>query len=177
MALALVTALVKPAHAEPPTPAGEAAVATSAPSAVLALPELEYQPDVYPPPAARYRTLLAGVAMAGIGYGVGYGASYLWEGAPGMSDMRKPVIGAAYALANAGCGKSEGAGCSAVTVGFRSVVAVLSSLAQLGGIALLVEGIVMKTADKPAQTGSVRTLYALPTATESGVGLQVGGSF
>lgn len=115
--------------------------------------------------------------MVGVGYGLSLGASYLWEGAPGMDGLRKPVIGAFYAIKDAGCGASEGAGCSEVTVGFRSIVAVLSGLAQIGGIALLVEGVVMKTSDKPAQAGTTRTLYALPTATESGVGLQVGGSF
>jgi hypothetical protein len=141
------------------------------------LPEVEYQPEVYPPPSARWRTLLAGAAMAGVGYGLSVGASYLWKDAPGMDGLRTPVIGAVYAIKDGGCGANEGPGCSEVTVGFRSVIAVLSGLAQIGGIAVLVEGIVMKTSDKPTQTSTTRSLYALPTATESSFGLQVGGSF
>lgn len=166
------------AHAQEPAPvASTPAPTANAPSGAVTLPEIEYQPEVYPPPAARWRTLLAGVAIGGIGYGAAFGASYAWDGAPGMAGLRKPVIGPIYAIKDAGCGSNEGAACSSVTVGFRSVIAVLAGLAQVGGIALLVEGIVMKTSDKPTQAGTSPTLYALPTATESGVGLQVGGSF
>lgn len=177
-ALVLLAAAAESAHAEPPALAVPApAPSANAPSGAVTLPEVEYQPEVYPPPAARWRTLLAGAAMAGVGYGLSVGTSYLFDGAPGMAGLRKPIIGPVYAIKDAGCGSAEGAGCSEVTVGFRSVVAVLSGLAQVGGIALLVEGLVMKTSDKPAQAGTSRTFYALPTATESGVGLQVGGSF
>jgi hypothetical protein len=178
LTLVLVGAVAEPAHAQAPSRA-ESVPAPVAPSSSsgVALPEVDYQPEVYPPPSARWRTLLAGAAIAGAGYGLGLGSSYVWEGAPGMDGLRKPVIGAVYAIKDAGCGASEGAGCSAVTVGFRSVIAVLSGLAQVGGIALLVEGIVMKTSDTPTQTSTSRSFYALPTATESGVGLQVGGSF
>lgn len=177
LALVLVAAFAEKVHAEPPAPTGAESASASVPSGALTLPEIEYQPEIYPPPAARWRTLLAGAAVAGVGYGAALGTSYLWEGAPGMAGLRKPVIGPVYALKDAGCGADEGSGCSSVTVGFRSVVAVLAGLAQLGGIALLVEGIVMKTSDTPAQAGTLRTIYALPTATESGVGLQVGGAF
>lgn len=139
--------------------------------------DLAYHPETYPEPAARVRTLLAGAALLAGGYGVAFGSSYLWEGAPGMSDLRTPFIGPALAIANAGCGESE-IGCNSVTIGLRSVIGVVAGIAQLGGLGLLIEGAVMKTqAPAQARTPSTGVLYAVPVATDSALGFSLGGSF
>jgi len=113
------------------------------------------------------------------GYGLAFGSSYLWEGAPGMSDLRTPFVGPALAIANAGCGEAE-LGCNSVTIGIRSVLGVVAGIAQLGGLGLLIEGAVMSTASsEPATAAQPQEpqLYAVPVAPDSGLGFSLGGTF
>ena len=170
---------VTPDGGPPPTAPGPSAPPRAASLAESAAPEppAPFEPDVYPPPEARVRTLLIGGGLLAVGYGLALGTSYLWDGAPGMESLRTPVIGAPLAIAESRCGDDEGPGCSTVTVVLRAVLAGVAGLAQVGGIGVLTEGVVMKTHD--ASSASVRSpaWYALPTASKSGAGVCIGASF
>lgn len=136
-----------------------------------------FYPDRYPPPEARWKTLALGAGLVAAGYGVALGTSFLWDGAPGMQSLRTPVIGSVGAIADGECGDDEGPGCTTVTVVLRALLAGLSGLAQVGGIGVLTEGLVMRTQEQPPATALAPKWYALPTASKSGAGVQVGLTF
>lgn len=153
--------------------------ATPAPTTTSGPPErpITFRPEEYPPPETRVRTILLGVGLAAVGYGVAVGTSYLWDGAPGMQALRTPVIGPVMAIGESKCGADEGASCSTVTVVLRAILAGVSGLAQVGGIGVLTEGVVMTTKEAPPAKAGVSGWYALPTASKSSAGIQVGASF
>lgn len=180
-----------PSAVEASAPAGEQA--SAAPKAIgladsgisTASPEpsgppeavIPFYPDRYPPPQARWKTLGLGVGLVAVGYGIAVGTSYLWDGAPGMQSLRTPVIGSVGAIAGSKCGADEGVNCSTVTVVLRAVLAGISGLAQIGGIGVLTEGVLMKTQEQPAPSAQAPKWYALPTASKSGAGVSVGVTF
>ncbi len=139
-----------------------------------------YSPDRYPDESARSSVLYAGAAVALGGYGIAFGTSYLWSNAPTAQDLRLPIVGPYYALAGAKCGPDE-SGCSTLPVVIRSVFAALGGIGQIGGLALLVEGLFLPTSTSAESHASARisesTLYFTPTATDDGMGLLVGGTF
>lgn len=145
---------------------------SGAPEAVIS-----FYPDRYPPPEARWKTLGLGVGLVAVGYGIALGTSYIWDGAPGMNSLRTPVIGSVGAIAGSKCGADEGADCSTVTVVLRAVLAGISGLAQVGGIGVLTEGVLMKTQEQPEPSAQAPKWYALPTASKSGAGVTVGLTF
>jgi hypothetical protein len=124
--------------------------------------------------------LVAGASVALVSYGLAFGSSFFWADAPTAQDLRLPVVGPYYALAGAKCGPQE-SGCSVVTVVIRSVLATLSGIGQIGGLALLAEGVFLPTSasgeSRTVATRSEPTLYFSPAATDDGVGLLVGGAF
>lgn len=134
--LAVIGFATRPAQAEEPTG-----------------PATAYRPDEYPPTSARYAALIAGGAVLAGSYGVGFGTSYLWPSAPNAEQLRIPVAGPWMALANAGCGRSEG-GCETIVVVFRSVFATLSGIGQAGGVLLLSEALFLPSAPTPARGAS-----------------------
>lgn len=147
------------------------------PDLAAAAPEspTAFEPDIYPPAEARWRTLLLGAGLAAVGYGLAVGTSYLWEGAPGMASLRTPLVGPVWAIADGECGDAEG-GCSTTTVVLRSLLAGISGLAQVGAIGVLTEGAIMSTSDAPVAARGPKW-YALPTASKSGAGVCVGATF
>lgn len=136
-----------------------------------------FYPDRYPPPEVRWKTLGLGAGLVAVGYGLALGTSYLWDGAPGMRSLRTPVIGPIGAIADGGCGDSEGANCTTVTVVLRALLAGISGLAQVGGIGVLTEGVVMKTQERPVPAAQRSQWYALPAASKSGASVTVGVTF
>jgi hypothetical protein len=107
--------------------------------------EVDHRPDRYPPPGTGSSLVLGGAGVALGGYAVAFGSSYLWSEAPTASDLRLPVAGPVLAIAGAGCGAEE-AGCGNLVVVVRSVFAALSGMAQIGGLALMAEGLFLPTA-------------------------------
>lgn len=161
------------------TPAPVTQPAAVAPAPASGVPErtITFRPEEYPAPEARVRTILLGVGLAAVGYGVAVGTSYLWDGAPGMQSLRTPVIGPVMAIGESKCGADEGPSCSTVTVVLRAILAGISGIAQIGGIGVLTEGVVMTTKEAPPARTGVSGWYALPTASKSSAGIQVGASF
>lgn len=168
------------ATSAPPKAIGlaESGIQTS-PAASNSAPEepAPFRPDHYPPPEARWKTIGLGGLLVVVGYGLGLGTSYIWDGAPGMDSLRTPLIGSVGAIADSGCGANEGSACSTPTVVVRAILAGLSGLAQVGGIGVLTEGVVMHTEERPAPRAQAPQWYALPTASKSGAGVCIGTTF
>jgi hypothetical protein len=148
--------------------------------------EVEYRPDRYPATGTGSSLIVAGSGIALGGYAIGFGTSYLWADAPTAADLRLPVVGPVLALAGAGCGNGE-AGCGTLSVVVRSVFAVISGIGQLGGLALITEGLFLPTADAPSSAQSAREIQHpstatprfvfSPVATDTTLGFNLGGQF
>lgn len=114
--------------------------------------------------------------MAG-SYGLALGTSYLWADAPTADDMRIPVVGPFMAIGGAKCGGAE-TGCNTVSVVIRTVFATLSGIGQVGGIALVAEGLFMRTEARPVRESASTTWTVTPVADHAGnLGLSLGGQF
>jgi hypothetical protein len=111
------------------------------------VPMLELS-DGLPPPSARWNTLLIGTAVLGGFYGGAVAASYGWSEDPGAEDLRIPLVGPWLKLGQttlcANLPESE-TPCSDPLQVVGGVLAVVSGIGQLGGVALLLEGTFMRT--------------------------------
>lgn len=137
----------------------------------------------YPPPAARFKLLTAGVLLTGGAWGVSFAAAQGWpeqpciltpagyvyannkqllctSGPPGSASLKIPVAGPWIALGKSGCAVDETSPCAA-KIGVRAALLVLDGIVQLGGLALIAEAIIMKTessAPAPAKKDSALAL-------------------
>jgi hypothetical protein len=102
----------------------------------------------YPPSSARVSVLLGGLAFTAAWWGIGVGTSAAFPDDPGMKDLRTPVAGPWMALSNNRCADD---GCSLGDV-VRAVWFTVNGIGQAGGLALVLEGVVMRTggAEAPA---------------------------
>jgi hypothetical protein len=150
--------------------------------------EVDYRPDRYPPSGTGTSLVLAGTGIAIGGYAIAFGSSYLWPDAPTAADLRLPVVGPFFALAGAGCAAGEAGGCSTLTVVVRSVFAALSGIGQVGGLALVTEGLFLPTSSTaPSSVESARGIPVdavatprfvfSPVASDSGFGFNIAGAF
>jgi hypothetical protein len=138
----------------------------------------------YPPPLARLGPLGFGLAISGGAWGAAFACAYNWPLVPGSAQLKIPVVGPWIALGKSGCASDDPL-CSAGTIGVRGALYAIDGIAQVAGLALIVEGIVMKTeapadAKKDAILG-VRwkglEVSALPVVSPSLTGLGLTGSF
>jgi hypothetical protein len=104
---------------------------------------------VYPPPMARWGVMGIGLATTGFFYGAAVGMSYLYPDVPGVTDLRKPIIGPWMAIVNNGCAASEGQDCSTVWLVFRAIAEGIDGVAQAGGVLVMLEGVFMPTQYTP----------------------------
>lgn len=139
-------------------------------------PPIHYYPDRYPAPSARTNVLISGALVAGGSYGLALGTSYLWSDAPTASDLRIPVAGPFMAVAGAGCGPAE-SGCNTVGVVIRTIFATLSGVGQVGGIALLAEGLFMRTESRPAPAAASSWTVSPIAGDDGSYGVSIGGQF
>lgn len=173
------------AAADGPAPAPSAARTTISLDVPGAAPS---PPAADPPPGARWGVALAGLGSTAAWYGVATGFSYWFPDAPGASDLRVPVIGPWQAIAHNGCG-DEGPDCSRFPVVFRTILTTIDGIGQAGGLLVLGEALLLRTApagekpvrrtDVPAPTGGDKLFYTpVPLAVgRSGIGVGVVGSF
>jgi len=131
-----------------------------------------------PGPAARTNALIGGSAMLVGWYGVGAGTSFLWSDAPGAEELRIPVAGPWMALAKTGCPDSE-PDCSIVEVIIRATLTTLSGVGQIGGIAIIGEGLFVPTrSERAAKKAPELNAQVQPlVAGRDGIGLGVVGNF
>ncbi|APR82924.1 Hypothetical protein A7982_08273 [Minicystis rosea] len=160
LTLAAITLLAAapPAHAQ---------TAESKPtdSAGLAVPvEPTDVPEVhYPPPSTRFKLIGVGLLLTGAAWGTSFGVATNWPNVPGSAQLKIPIVGPWIALGKSGC-SSDDPDCGAGTLGVRGALYVLDGIAQIAGLALIAEAIVMKT--EPA---GEKKATALPTLRFHGV--------
>jgi hypothetical protein len=123
--------------------------------------EATYDPSAYPPAGTRGRLLITGAALMAGWYGVALGTSYLWQDAPNSKDLRLPLVGPFLSLRDVGCGDRERS-CETAIVVFRTAVAVISGVGQLGGLVILGEGLFVDTGPAKAPSTSAEALRFIP---------------
>jgi hypothetical protein len=162
---AIVLALAPSANAQTPT-------LTSGP------PRIEPSPaDELPPPSARGMHFIAGAATTAVFYGSALGMSYLYPEAPGAKDLRIPVAGPWIALADTGCADDD-PDCGLLLVVVRAALTVIDGVGQAGGLAVMAEGLFLRTGTARQRPRSEPALRAVPlTFGKRGAGLGIAGSF
>ena len=112
------------------------------------VPQFRYSDDRLPPPAARTRLLATGTLFLTGAYLPVLGASYAWPDDPGAEHLRIPVAGPWMKIGRTTlCDNDPGApaGCSDFTRIFGAVVLAFDGIAQAGGVALLLQGALLRT--------------------------------
>lgn len=130
--LGLLLAFETSAHALPPPVPGEPERPT------------ESRPDAFPPPGSKLTVLGVGLGTLAGFYAPALTASLVWPDAPGGESLRYPVVGPWIALADTGC-PDDNPDCSIVWPVFRAVLTSLDGVGQVGGVALVGEGIWLRT--------------------------------
>jgi hypothetical protein len=133
----------------------------------------------YPSPSARGTLALAGAGVFAFWYGAAVGESFLWPDAPEAKKLRIPVVGPWLTLAHAGCASGE-ADCSDLLAVVRAVLAGITAVGQVGGLAALGEAAFLPTASgerAPAPKRAVQVQNVTFTAGERGIGLGFSGAF
>lgn len=133
----------------------------------------------YPPPGARWRVLLAGSGMTLVAYGGSALMGGLWEDIPGADMLFIPVAGPWIALGQSGCAPDEettpGEGDCEALIGLRAALFIVDGLFQAAGLAVVGEGIFMKTEDPEAPPKAA--ILPMPIVTENSIGVGVVGTF
>jgi hypothetical protein len=97
----------------------------------------------------------------------------------GIKDLRIPIAGPWIALGKTGCPTSD-PDCSVFPLVFGALVTILDGVVQVGGLAVVGEGLFLKTSTRRAapQKAAGPTLRAVPLDFgRNGVGLGLVGSF
>jgi hypothetical protein len=101
-------------------------------------------PQHYPPPIVRLELIGVGLLITGGAWGASFASAANWPTVPGSDQLKIPVLGPWIALGKSGCATDD-PNCSSGTIGMRGAIYVLDGIAQLAGLGLIVEAIVMKT--------------------------------
>ncbi|MFO7180686.1 MAG: hypothetical protein DIU78_018440 [Pseudomonadota bacterium] len=133
-------------------------------------------PTEYPPPSARGAVALTGAALAAAWYGAALGASFLYPDAPGATDLRIPVVGPWIALGETGCPSDE-PNCSTASVVVRAILIAVDGIGQLGGLAMLAEGLFLPTAPPGTERAASASFRPVLVTRHDGVGLGLTGTF
>lgn len=160
----------RPARAELPPP--------GAPDSRPLIPTAP-PPEEHPPAAARGRLALAGGAVFAAWYGAAIAQSYGWKDAPAHDRLLIPVVGPWMTVAHAGCSSKE-TDCTDFLAVARAVLAGISAVGQVGGLAVLGEAAFMRTeAPRPAlaEVRGVRIQSVSVLSVRDSIGLGVSGAF
>lgn len=107
----------------------------------------------YPPPIVRLELIGVGLLITGGAWGASFASAVNAPTIPGSEQLKIPIAGPWIALGKSGCASDDTA-CSGATVGVRGALYVLDGIAQLAGLALIAEAIVMKTEAPKAKRGA-----------------------
>ncbi|MFT3774856.1 MAG: hypothetical protein QM820_56630 [Minicystis sp.] len=148
-------------------PSAHAQKAEDKPSDLVGVPvpaEASDAPVVhYPPPLVRLKLIAFGLLITGGAWGASFGSATNWPTVPGSAQLKIPIVGPWIALGKSGCA-SDDPQCSGGTIAVRGALYVLDGIAQLAGLGLIAEAIVMKTESAPEKKTSL-----LPTFRYRGV--------
>lgn len=120
-------------------------------------------PVRYPPSSIRAKLIAGGVVVFGLGYAGGaIGASTAPEW-PGSDELYVPVVGPFMSLGKLGCPAREPT-CDGGFIALRAILIGVEAAMQLGGLALVGEGIFLKTESSapPAKKGLASAAPASP---------------
>jgi len=156
----------------------------------------EAPPDL-PSSSTRTGVSLTGLLLTGAFYGVSLASSFAWSDWQGAPAARVPLLGPFFALGAVSCSydnpnynpngpdddtnlrTSLEPGCDTGDEVFRGILAGLSAVGQIGGMALIAEGLLMPTVE-PVSSGvnsSGFRAVATPVITPSTIGFSFSGSF
>lgn len=133
------------------------------------------EPFPYPPPSVRPKLIIGGVSLFALSYGAGLLVAELSPTQPGIANVRYPIVGPWIAIPQNKCIEYASTDCTPELVG-RGIIYGVAGLAQLGGLALITEAIVMKT-QVPAPKPEAATIMPLPIVTPTMVGFGFAGRF
>jgi hypothetical protein len=112
------------------------------------VPTVAYDNSAAPPPAARWRLLGYGAGLALGSYGVALAASYTYTSDPGVADLRIPVVGPWMKLGQTSLCPADSTvdpTCNNVYQVAGAILIGLDGLIQAGSLALLIQGVLMRT--------------------------------
>ncbi|MEM9696057.1 MAG: hypothetical protein AAGA56_26170 [Myxococcota bacterium] len=127
----------------------------------------------YPPTSARYAAIGAGAGFFAIPYGLSVMSASVWSDTPGASWLYVPVAGPIGAIANNRCAVDD-PNCGAILY-LRGFLYAFDFLGQVGGLALVTEGLLMTT-EAPASS-SETSWTLLPDVGPNHAGMQWVGTF
>ncbi len=133
------------------------------------------EPPRYPPPSVRPKLIIAGLGLFALSYGAGFLVSRLAPDQPGISKVEIPIVGPWMALPQNRCVEFASTDCTPELVA-RGFIYSVAGLAQIGGLALVTEAIVMKTqvaAPKP----DTAFVVPMPIVSPTMVGIVFSGRF
>jgi hypothetical protein len=121
----------------------------------------EYAPETprYPPQSVRWKLIVGGLVLTGVTYGTGLLFARLLPDHPGVSKLEIPIAGPWLAIPENKCIEVGSTDCTPELTG-RAFAYGIAGLAQLGGLALVTEALVMKTR---APQPKVETAFVMPT--------------
>lgn len=135
----------------------------------------------YPPSSVRVGLIAGGLGLTALAYTPAVLSAFAWPEVPGSDGLKAPVVGPWIALAESGCAEGE-QDCEAV-LALRTILYIVSGLAQAGGLAVAAEGIFMTTEaeseeaiEEQASAPALEFVVA-PTVSDRTLGLGVVGRF
>jgi len=134
--------------------------------AALAVPGSALADDLapplrYPPTSVRTPIFVGAAIVFGVGYGgvaIGAAAAPEW---PGSEELYIPFAGPFMSLANLRCPDADPK-CDPGFLVLRGSLITASALAQLGGLALLIQGIALKTEAAPKKKEPTKVFGITP---------------
>lgn len=129
----------------------------------------------YPPSSVRTKLIIGGLALAGVTYGAGFLVAELAPDQPGIANFRYPVVGPWMAIPENKCVEYGSTDCTPELAG-RAIIYGIAGLAQLGGLALITEAIVMKT-QAPEPKADAAFIAPMPIVSPNMVGFGFAGRF
>lgn len=133
------------------------------------------EPPRYPPPSVRTKLIIGGLSLFAVTYGAGFLVSRLATDQPGISKLEIPFAGPWMAIPQNKCIEYASTDCTPELVA-RGFIYSVAGLAQIGGLALVTEAIVMKT-QIPAPKADAAFIVPMPIVSPTMVGLGFAGRF
>jgi len=112
----------------------------------------------YPPPSVRVKLIAGGLGLFALSYGTGLLVSQLAPTQPGIAKLQIPLAGPWLALPQNRCIEYASTDCTPELAG-RAFIYSVAGLAQIGGLALVTEALVMTT---QAEAPSPDAAFVLP---------------